>query len=897
VTSSGATISWTTDENSDGVLKYSKYAAIFDRKELDGQTGTSHQIVLKNLSPSTTYHFIVESADESNNKVTSGEAFFQTAAVASGADPNITMVSRVGSGFPLPFMADLEDNSLVERVEFFLDGMHVETDYSAPYECLFNPFYLGMEINELFGNHTVLAEAYNRDDRSGTMAAAWDYGGCLSEMTELELQYPHNGHRIYTDNDVAPAEDVDLIVYAVRWPSLASVLGSRRERGPRGGGFYIDPVPEIIPTEDLEFLLDGEAITVTDHGPWMEPYVENVRRYTFNAAGLAVGRHPIRVRTLTEGGCYIADVDSIYVERNEPELEITRNVIRDGYHFDIILQVTNNGSIPVTLDRISDTLTGFQGVNKDTATYDVECSYTTLSRQCAVEIDFSADPANTLNAGQNLTVSFIAVPVLYQGVDAYEIGGEGELEYHDAYDSYIDPFTTVSWADSTGLDIHRSVNRAFAESDFLIVTNPQALFRLHIKDQVNQLLSKTAEFASLDERQGVLGYFYSYPSLFTGFEGEGLMAVGDLLDDSKDEIIVIDRDSHGSNDYIRVFNSHRQLYIDGGVIPRNLGIDVVYFGDALAAGNVIDREGSSLHSRDEIILIDGHSAHGAGRGDVTVYQLLNDNNNFDVSTCHVDYEAGEGVAVGNVIDVSGWDGDEILVAHDDGTIDLWGGLASEHASTSTSYEAGDHLAVGNVLGNYLDEIVILKRSENRVYVYDLSGAGYGADLIFDAPSGAHSISVGDVTGNYMEEIVIADYARDRVHIYNYHGDKDSVPTILRWDVEAIELVDDWLYVGDVMKGDTDEVIVAHGMGTGYWHKGTVDILHTSVDWVGYDSRFALDELINEDGDWAKRLAPGWCENGYLLIVGESSIIPAFTSMYSDDSTWWASLTDNYYAST
>jgi hypothetical protein len=33
------------------------------------------------------------------------------------------------------------------------------------------------------------------------------------------------------------------------------------------------------------------------------------------------------------------------------------------------------------------------------------------------------------------------------------------------------------------------------------------------------------------------------------------------------------------------------------------------------------------------------------------------------------------------------------VAHNDGTIDLWGGLASEHASTSTSYGAGDQLAV------------------------------------------------------------------------------------------------------------------------------------------------------------------------------------------------------------
>jgi hypothetical protein len=241
LTSSGATISWTTDENSNGMLKYSEYASIFDRQELDGQMGTSHQIVLKNLSPSTTYHFIVESADESDNTVASGEAFFQTAAVVSGADPNITLLSRVGSGFPLPFMADLEDKTGVERVEFFFDGMHVETDYSAPYECLFNPFYLEMEVNELPGNHTVQAAAYHRDDRTGTMAAAWDYAGCMDEMTDLELQYPDRGHRIYTDTDVAPPEDVDLIVYAVRWPSLASVLDSRRERGPRGGDFYSDP--------------------------------------------------------------------------------------------------------------------------------------------------------------------------------------------------------------------------------------------------------------------------------------------------------------------------------------------------------------------------------------------------------------------------------------------------------------------------------------------------------------------------------------------------------------------------------------------------------------------------------------------------------------------------------
>jgi hypothetical protein len=65
----------------------------------------------------------------------------------------------------------------------------------------------------------------------------------------------------------------------------------------------------------------------------------------------------------------------------------------------------------------------------------------------------------------------------------------------------------------------------------------------------------------------------------------------------------------------------------------------------------------------------------------------------------------------------------------------------------------------------------------------------------------------------------------------------------------------------------------------------------------------LRDLIQSTGNWSQRLAPGWASNGYLLIVGETEIVPAFnrTVASSNNTTKgkyvWQTDTDYPYSST
>ncbi len=66
ITGNSATITWTTDEISDGVVNYGENTAL-GSSESDAAMVTSHSITLTNLSESTAYYYEVKSTDASSN--------------------------------------------------------------------------------------------------------------------------------------------------------------------------------------------------------------------------------------------------------------------------------------------------------------------------------------------------------------------------------------------------------------------------------------------------------------------------------------------------------------------------------------------------------------------------------------------------------------------------------------------------------------------------------------------------------------------------------------------------------------------------------------------------------------------------------------------------------------
>jgi hypothetical protein len=80
VTSSGATIIWTTDEPSSSQVEYGTTTAYGSTTPVNTTLVTSHSVALSGLQASTTYHYAVISQDGNGNTSTSGDFVFTTSA-------------------------------------------------------------------------------------------------------------------------------------------------------------------------------------------------------------------------------------------------------------------------------------------------------------------------------------------------------------------------------------------------------------------------------------------------------------------------------------------------------------------------------------------------------------------------------------------------------------------------------------------------------------------------------------------------------------------------------------------------------------------------------------------------------------------------------------------------
>src|SRR5690348_12011427 len=93
VSSSGATISWTTSAAANSQVEYGTSSSYGQTTAVDSTMVASHSVVLSGLAASTQYHYRVKSTDGSGNQATSGDFTFTTSASA----PSLT-ISAVASG-------------------------------------------------------------------------------------------------------------------------------------------------------------------------------------------------------------------------------------------------------------------------------------------------------------------------------------------------------------------------------------------------------------------------------------------------------------------------------------------------------------------------------------------------------------------------------------------------------------------------------------------------------------------------------------------------------------------------------------------------------------------------------------------------------------------------------
>ena len=89
ITSTSATVLWTTNENSTSAVSYGLTNA-YGSNVNNASSVTSHNLLLSGLSAETTYHFLVSSTDTANNTAASTDVTFTTAVSGGGGGETLT---------------------------------------------------------------------------------------------------------------------------------------------------------------------------------------------------------------------------------------------------------------------------------------------------------------------------------------------------------------------------------------------------------------------------------------------------------------------------------------------------------------------------------------------------------------------------------------------------------------------------------------------------------------------------------------------------------------------------------------------------------------------------------------------------------------------------------------
>ncbi len=83
ITTTSATITWTTDESSDSLVKYGTTSGTYPHTISNASDVASHSISLTGLSAGTTYYYVVNSTDPSGNSAESSEHSFTTESITN----------------------------------------------------------------------------------------------------------------------------------------------------------------------------------------------------------------------------------------------------------------------------------------------------------------------------------------------------------------------------------------------------------------------------------------------------------------------------------------------------------------------------------------------------------------------------------------------------------------------------------------------------------------------------------------------------------------------------------------------------------------------------------------------------------------------------------------------
>lgn len=556
VTEHTATVVWQTNRAADSTVRWGSRPEEYEADLADTAPKTHHQITITGLAPSTVYHCMVMSADGLGRIISSRPQYFRTRALPHDDPPEILALSLERADTPLQLyrmVAQTSDHDQVHKVEFFLGGRLIGTDYGGTgkrmeFDAWLDPHSIGLTRGELFAPHDLKAVAHDVRGRVTELVVAGIDPHAEPPNGVLEIVSPHPDYTYFCEDVMIPASAcLDIEVYAAEYeyscllvdslvaPALMLPQGDEMHDNNDQGSGSGYPVPEWMPVFEpptcrdvaravqqidlfIDLDLDGTAELVDT---WVPPS-ETRTSYTYrwNLEGLDHGRYYIVIRARLSDDTLLYDTRHVEIATEGVSLE--REVIPYGDFYQVSLTATNAGSDPINFDTIIDNLTSFQAIACDGPNYRVYPDYCVETQQCVVTIDFFTEDSVwrvPLGPGQSVTASYLAVPIKQVAyVDGFRIGADDVIVSYDGRVPYTEaPFSRPVNPYIPPYDLLDGMNGA----DYLIVTNPERLFAHAGSDsfaeaRVNTLLSTMADLARW--KNGVLGYLGVPSSIDVAFD-------------------------------------------------------------------------------------------------------------------------------------------------------------------------------------------------------------------------------------------------------------------------------------------------------------------------------------------------------------------------------------------